>query len=599
MGPSIYTKTPKGILEANTQTVTLSAELRAVLAAVDGKASIAELEARCGIAAPELQSALEKLAADGYVKDISNPEQTAPREASDLERIMHQAVERAHTDLGADDAEAAQRQHATRSKIADADAEARESLVQGLSAADAKVEPPAQAATFKKERVHAERAAHDIIAKAADGRRSAGVPIFRQRSTATQGQRRPDDRHAARLTHRTPGRRIVTGLLLGLLGVVAAAIAWLQFVPLGAYTRMAQQTLSAALGQPSTISAVRYPLFPTPRLVLENVKIGATQGLRVERVEAPVPPFALFTKTLVLDRIHAEGVAIDPAMLGAIPALMAGRGTRASHVRDVRLSRVSVNAPGANIAPMNGNVSFAANGAVLQAILKNETVTVNLRPQQNGVRVTLNAREWRAPYGPPVQFSFLTLEGVADTRQFAAAEISGQIAGGAVKATLSARWQQHFIMEGDFRLDNVRLQDLQPPLTALRGALSASGRYSTRAEPASEGADTRVDATFSVTGGEIFSVDLMRALQSAGMAKGGGSTRFDALTGSAHVSRGHYAFRQLQLASGPLGGTGSVDLAPNGELKGYVHMFFAVPGAQTTRLALNVTGTAKEPQLTR
>jgi hypothetical protein len=83
------------------------------------------------------------------------------------------------------------------------------------------------------------------------------------------------------------------------------------------------------------------------------------------------------------------------------------------------------------------------------------------------------------------------------------------------------------------------------------------------------------------------------------MAKGGGSTRFDALTGSAQVARGHYAFRQLQLASGPLGGTGSVDLLPGGELKGRVNMFFAMPGAETTRLALNVSGTAKEPMLTR
>ena len=72
---TVYTKTAKGILEASSETVTLSAELEAVLLAVDGKASVGDLLAVSAMTEPQLANALDTLEAQGLIEQVS----VAPR----------------------------------------------------------------------------------------------------------------------------------------------------------------------------------------------------------------------------------------------------------------------------------------------------------------------------------------------------------------------------------------------------------------------------------------------------------------------------------------------------------------------------------------
>src|SRR6185503_19454877 len=143
-------------------------------------------------------------------------------------------------------------------------------------------------------------------------------------------------------------------------------------------------------------------LFPVPRVVLENVKVGIGQMLHVQRIDAPILPFALMASPVVFDTVEASGVTIEPATLAALPSWTGGRSAKSAQLRELRLSNVTVS--GADVAPLNGQVKFAANGNVQQAVLMNDNVRVEARPQHNGLRVVLNARDWRVPYGPPVKF---------------------------------------------------------------------------------------------------------------------------------------------------------------------------------------------------
>src|ERR1700733_7583227 len=83
-----YTKTAKGVLEVKNKTIRLPRELGLVFLAVDGKAKVADLAAKSGLAEAQIGPALEKLAADGYIKvfaDAPPPGGAAGAEDLDLD----------------------------------------------------------------------------------------------------------------------------------------------------------------------------------------------------------------------------------------------------------------------------------------------------------------------------------------------------------------------------------------------------------------------------------------------------------------------------------------------------------------------------------
>ena len=664
---NIYTKTAKGILEASGKTVTLSAELEAVLLAVDGKASVSDLLALSPMTEPQLGEALGTLEAQGFIEPISvtprleaerrdgaNPRATlvnlaqkltaraaaarksrerALREQSDVRdsafglaplppsadsqtapptgdtssdtphpvpQHVPSALERSVTEAAARArAERIANEKSEEARQGDTPSSTPPTPTQNAAADTAKAAPSVDDTESTRERALVDRTAHDVIADAAEARRRAELAASSSHAAAVRKQRANEDaRRIARVVQQRRRRHAAIGTVVALLAFGAFGLAWLQFVPLDSHLPAAQRILSARLDQPTTISAVRYVLFPTPRVVLENVKVGIGQMLHVQRIDAPILPFALMASPVVFDTVEASGVTIEPATLAALPSWTGGRSAKSAQLRELRLSNVTVS--GTDVAPLNGQVKFAANGNVQQAVLMNDNVRVEARPQHNGLRVVLNARDWRVPYGPPVKFSFLTIDGMAQKQQFVTTELDGRIGGGTLTATLTAKWVEPLTIDGAFKLENARLHDMAPPVPAIRGTLKANGRYAVRAHPAGGLGHAAMDAVFSVTAGEIVNLDLARALQSAGLtASGGGRTGFEVLTGSVRVARGHYTFRQLQLASGPLHASGSLDVSPSRELNGGLNASFGAPGSVPATLALIVTGTAQEPLLRR
>ncbi|HUP96210.1 MAG TPA: hypothetical protein VM164_15000 [Burkholderiales bacterium] len=664
---NVYTKTAKGILEASGKTVTLSAELAAVLLAVDGKASVSDLLALSAMTEPQLVEALDTLEAQGFIEHISvtprleaerrneaSPRttpvnlaqkltaraaaarksreqalrersdirdsafgltpvptsadpQTAPAAGDTSSDAPHPVPQHVPSALERSVTEAAARARAERianekpedARQGEASSTTPQTTTENATAANAKAAPTLDDTESTRERALVDRTAHDVIADAAEARRRAELAASNSHAAAARKQRAQEDaRRIARAAGQRRRRQAAIGTAVALLAFGAFGVAWLQFVPLQSHVAATQRILSARLDQPTTVSAVRYVLFPTPRLILEDVKVGIGQTLRVQRIDAPILPFALMASPLVLDTVEAKGVTIEPAMLAALPSWTGGRSAKSVHLRELRLSDAKVS--GADVAPLKGQVRFAANGTVQHAVFVNDNVRVEARPQQNGLRVVLNARDWRVPYGPPVKFSFLTIDGIAEKQQFVTTGLDGRLGGGTLTATLAAKWAELLIVEGTFTLENARLHEMGPPVAALRGTLKANGRYAVRSNSEGGLGHAAIDAVFAVTRGEIVNLDLARALQSAGLASsGGGRTGFEVLTGSVRAARGHYTFRQLQLASGPLHASGSLDVSPSSELNGGLNASFGVPGAAPASLALIVSGTAQEPLLRR
>jgi hypothetical protein len=455
-----------------------------------------------------------------------------------------------------------------------------------------------------EERLNVDRTAHDLIAESAARQREADTLALGREAMDKRRQRQVEDARRAEYSLRErKRRRVARALGIAAVGVPAFAIAWLQFMPLNGYVPDAQRALSERLNQPTTISMLRYVLFPTPRVVLEGVRIGAAQGIHVERVDAHAWPTAFISGPLLFDVVEANGVSIDPGMLGLIPTWTGGRSAGAVHSTRLKLTDVKLSGPDAKSDGMSGEVSFAANGTVNQAVLANENLKLQIAPQPNGVRVVLDAQDWRAPFGPAFAFSHLSLEGIADKQQFASTRLSGRIGGGDLTGTLAARWEGPMIVGGELTLQGARLDDLISSASAdvrAKGVLTAKARYAMQADSASGLMEkTVLGGTFAVTRGELTGIDLVRAVQTGGAALNGGRTAFDELKGSVQLNGGRYSYRDLRLSSGPLDATGHVDVAPGGQLSGRVNAALSSGSGVMARGTYTVAGTVKDPKLER
>lgn len=455
------------------------------------------------------------------------------------------------------------------------------------------------------ERLNIDRASHDIIAETVAARRSAETAQFTHDASEARRRRAEEQaRRAAAAEREKRRKKLFWGLAIAAVTLPVIVAAWLQFATLNGYIPAAQQALSQRLNQPVAIGSLRYILLPTPRIVLEDLWIGKGQGVKVRRVMAPVHPFAAFAGPRSFDTVHAQGVEIDAEILTTIPKWTGGRPADALHVENLRVSELKMNLPGADLGALEGNIVFAANGTVQEATFSTDKATLTLTPRPEGVRVALDATGWRIPYGPPVDFDRLRLNGLIDQGQIAAGEFTGTLASGSVEGALNARWAGPISLQGEFKLQNVRVLDLTRALTpnfSARGTLKANGRFSMQG--ADWGAMTmkpQVESTFSIARGELTNIDLQRAVQSAAPgAIRGGKTSFDDLSGVMQVAGGHYGFRQLQLNSGALNASGAVDVNAQGQLNGRFNAQIASRGSVVARSALGVSGTVQDPQLGR
>ena len=71
---TVFTRTTKGVREA--RSTKLPRELSRVFSAVDGKAAVAEVISKSGIAEGHAQLALDQLVTEGYIRIFSVPEGT-------------------------------------------------------------------------------------------------------------------------------------------------------------------------------------------------------------------------------------------------------------------------------------------------------------------------------------------------------------------------------------------------------------------------------------------------------------------------------------------------------------------------------------------
>src|SRR4051812_866333 len=84
---TVYTKTAKGILEARNKSAKLPRELAPAFQAVDGKATVGEIQPRSGMTTAQLHQALNTLVSDGYIKAVASSAQPAGNPAPAADQV--------------------------------------------------------------------------------------------------------------------------------------------------------------------------------------------------------------------------------------------------------------------------------------------------------------------------------------------------------------------------------------------------------------------------------------------------------------------------------------------------------------------------------
>jgi hypothetical protein len=373
-------------------------------------------------------------------------------------------------------------------------------------------------------------------------------------------------------------------------------------MPLGGYLPGVQQMISQRFKQPVHISNMRYTVYPEQMLRLEKVSIGSVQQIKADVVTIPMMPWTLLAGATEFDSIVVNTVVMESGGLELLPAMAQAGGDGPLKLNELRLTGVKVTGLSFDVPMFDAAITFGRDGKMQKMRLNDSKITINAAPKDDGLALNIEARQWQPPFGPVLQFTDLSINALV-TRQLATlSSIEGRLGGGRLKGAAKASWTSDIRVEGEFNLENGRLQELLPAYTrdfSATGSLTTNGSYILQGKSLKSLFDTaEAEARFSIDIGELNNVDLVRAIQSpiAGGTRGG-RTKFDTLAGSVSISSGRYNYRQLQLNSGPLNASGALNIGADGALAGRVSAELGSKGLVVARGNLNIAGAVRDPLL--
>ena len=564
----------------------------------------AEAEARAKEAAEARAREAEARAKEAEAK--AKTEAEARARAAEEARVKAEAEARARKRLEARAREAEARAREAEAKaIAQEEARARaEARAREEAEARAREEQAARAREEAEARAREEaeaRAREEQAARAREAKAKAEVRTREEaeaREQAEEAQARAEAAERATAAARTmsaeqakakgkaaappkAGKKPAKwGRILGayLAGLVVIAVVLVQVAPLSFYIPQVEKLASDRLREPVTISSMHVSLLPRPHLVLDAVAVGRLQDLKIGTVRVTPELMSLFGGAGVLKTVELESLNLDQDALSMASQWgTPGRDGASQKLRvdQLKLKDARLLLKGITLPAFGGVLELGRDGALRKASLRSADDKLSMEFTRTGPEfgLDLTAWNWQPPTGPAVVFTELHLKGVTKPGGLLINAVSGRLYDGTVSGSARFGWDDGWRLDG--HLDAAKV-DLNPLVKALAPDMSAKGKLDAEVDYLMRGRtweglwrEPRVKAVFKVRDGEVYNMDLMRALQAPpGEPVRGGQTRFDELSGTLTLSQGVYRFRQLNLSSGLLRAGGYGAISPNGEWSG-------------------------------
>lgn len=397
--------------------------------------------------------------------------------------------------------------------------------------------------------------------------------------------------------------------LLAVLAAVAALVAVAAAIPffisLDDYVPRIEKEASARLKEPVTIRKIRLSALPLPHVVVDGVSVGKGGEITVGKVSVTPELRSLFSDTKVIRSVEVDSLVLTQKALEKIPAWArkdaAPSGPQAVRIGSVRVGDAILKLAAVTVGPFDARISLDASGAPVEVSLamRDGKLKALVRPDKANYLVTVNAKGWKSPAGPPIVFDELAIEGVASAANATLGSISAKLYGGTINGKVEAGWQKGVQLKGTLEVSQLELKNLMPvlsPGTRVSGRLNAKPVFSASAKDADGLVKAlRLSSPFDVRNGVLYGFDLHKTASTLGkQGAAEGETRFDQLSGHVAMEQAAYKFTQLRIGSGMLSAEGSVGVSAKKELSGRLNTQVKLLGASAA-VPLNVSGTVQSP----
>ena len=383
-------------------------------------------------------------------------------------------------------------------------------------------------------------------------------------------------------------RRVALAGVILVAMIVVLLLGLQRWIAADAMRERIEREATAALGVPVQIGRVGLTLWPWPGLALDGVQLRTRQPLKAERIELRPAWASLLSgrpalATLVVRRAELPQKGID-ALLASLQSLRRPDASTEAGDGWALLPRRTVLDELRWIDSQGQAILIRAEARLDGDALPGEMTLELVQGRLQGARVVLRR----------------------DGERFW--DLSVDVAGGSVRGRLElqppARPGAEFVVLGQLSTREVEVSRLTAPAPTeaaraaqpLSGRLEATTTLSARARQTSELADAlQTQSKFTVRDAVLQGVDLVKAVKTAGVSRGGRTT-LDTLSGQVTTRGSAIELQNLAASSGALGATGQVSVSPAGRLGGRVTVELA--GAVGVPLAVGGTLDDPEVQLT-
>jgi uncharacterized protein involved in outer membrane biogenesis len=396
------------------------------------------------------------------------------------------------------------------------------------------------------------------------------------------------------------------GIVVFILVLLLGALPFL--ISVDDYRPQIEKAVADKLKEPVKLKNLRLVGLPLPHLVVDGIEIGKTADIKSGKISVTPDLLLLLSDIKVIRSIVIEDLVINQRALDSIPAWTradpkAKPSTFTVRVQSIHLDNALLQLQKTSFGPFDARVSISGDGTPKRADItaRDGKFKATVTPDGKKFRISVNAKNWKLPAGPPILFEELQVKGVATLNDANFSEVQARLYGGTVAGRTTIVWQKGLQLQGDYAVNELELRDLVPlfsPQTRITGRLTAKPVFSANAANAGQLLKVlKLDTPFNIREGVLQGVDIQKAATNIIMRDSSGETRFETLSGQFGMHRGSQRITNLKVASGSMAANGNVTIAPNKELSGRVYAQVKAGTMTAATVPLNVSGTLDSPML--
>ncbi|MDO9357386.1 MAG: hypothetical protein Q7T70_00145 [Polaromonas sp.] len=395
--------------------------------------------------------------------------------------------------------------------------------------------------------------------------------------------------------------------LLVLAGVALGLHSWVGSD--GFRERMAREA-SAALGAPVTLDGIEVALWPVPAVAVNGIRIEGKPGLSLARLEAR-PRW----NGMLQGRLEIATLVLRDAVLPqpAVDALLLGLRARKKQEPAAPVAAAPPAPPSAGAPELPADVArWLPRRALLQRVRwisakgVASTIDAEMKLGEDGLLDEAQVTVLDGHYKDAK--ASLQREEPRDAADSWAVRVD--IGGGNVTGRIGvqeidkAPGGPAIVLKGELETQGVEVSALTAPDRPLSGRLDASTTLQARAATLTGLVEAlQTQTRFSVKEPVVHGLDLVKAVQTVGLSRGG-QTRLDALAGQVHTNGRSAQVNNLVASSGALSLTGQVAVSPARALSGRLSVNLSAASKIGSVLGgaigvpLTVSGSLDAPEVT-